>query len=152
MAQDLKTIDYNLYSHVGLKREKSTDDLETNSWNKFPPCTWDCARFQVPDNKWDAESYNVHVEFVLVVGESEDLHLEEPSVIGLVSISSRSSSNYCIHRYFNHWDNGNSPDKGNGQNNYKGLNNSNISDNSNASDNKNSQSNGNGFTFNSSDI
>ena len=104
-----KMIGHNSYSLTGL------DDKEfSENWYKVTRYVQDYHRYHEPRIEWDSKLYNVNLEFALLVGEPddkqveppEDLHLEDPSVIylvstddsviNLVSTSSSDSNSYCI--------------------------------------------------------
>ena len=123
-----KMIGHDSFSHAGL------DDKEfSDNWYKVTRYVQDYHRYHEPRIEWDSKLYNVNLEFALLVGESddkqveppEDLHMDDPSVIdlvsthdsviNLVSTSSSDSSSYCITKYF-----GNSSDNGNGSDNSNG--------------------------------
>ena len=107
-----KLIGHDSFSHVGLDEKEFADD-----WYKVTCYVRYYHRFREPWIEWDSELYNVNLEFSLLVGESvdkqvtlpEDLHMEDPSLIDLVSVdhsvinlvstSSSDSSSYCNTKY-----------------------------------------------------
>ena len=130
-----KMIGHDSFSQAGLDVKEFSD-----YWYKVTRYVQDYHRYREPRIEWDSKLYNVNLEFGLLVGESDDeqveppenLHVEDPSIIDLVSTddsvidpvstSSSDSSSYCITKYsVNGSDNNNGSDNGNNLDNSKGL-------------------------------